>query len=153
MESIIERWQNFCEKPPKGFEKYFRQGNGKQSSAVKNENVAEDKKASSSGSAQKPTSTPPSSTTDSGSKSKPNSDWNFGMFGPSTSGSGKSGGTGGAGRPIGGNEGNEKEKWIIIGTMAAVTLLGAATLMEMGYKEIAWKEFVNKYEMTKFKLI
>lgn len=65
------------------------------------------------------------------------------MFG--TSNSGKSGGgTGGAGRPIGGSEGNEKEKWLVIGAMAAVTLLGAAALFEMGYKEIAWKEFVNK---------
>lgn len=144
----------FCEKPPKGFEKYFRQGGGKQplTTTGKQENSngsgGEGKKASGGGGGgtQKSTSTPPpssSTTTDSASKSKSN-DWNFGMFGPSASGSGKGSGTGGSGRPIGGNEGNEKEKWLIIGAMAAVTLLGAVTLMEMGYKEIAWKEFVNK---------
>lgn len=138
LESIIERWRHFCEKPPKGFEKYFRQG--KQTSAAKNvgEIGTESKKT-----AAPPKSSPPPSSTSAGnsSKSKSSSDWNFGMFGPSSSGSGKSGGSG---RPIGGNEGNEKEKWLIIGAMAAVTLLGAVTLMEMGYKEIAWKEFVNK---------
>lgn len=148
LDTIFERWRHFCEKPPKGFEKYFRQGStatgnggGKQSpaAAAKEAEPTEGSKSTASKSASSP---PPSSASDGSSKSKSSSDWNLGMFG--TSSSGKSGGTGGAGRPIGGSEGNEKEKWLIIGAMGVITLLGAAALFEMGYKEIAWKEFVNK---------
>jgi AFG3 family protein len=47
------------------------------------------------------------------------------------------------GRP-GGKEGGEREKWIIIGLVGTVALLGTLAYYEMGYKEIAWKEFVNK---------
>jgi hypothetical protein len=41
-------------------------------------------------------------------------------------------------------EGGEREKWIIIGLVGTVALLGTLAYYEMGYKEIAWKEFVNK---------
>jgi AFG3 family protein len=44
----------------------------------------------------------------------------------------------------GGKEGGEREKWIIIGLVGTVALLGTLAYYEMGYKEIAWKEFVNK---------
>lgn len=70
------------------------------------------------------------------------------MFGPQPArgkgGSSGSGGSGGSGRPIGG-EGGEKEKMMVFGALAGVALISAIAYFEMGYKEIAWKEFVNKY--------
>ena len=41
-------------------------------------------------------------------------------------------------------DGGEREKWFIIGIVGTVALLGTLAYYEMGYKEIAWKEFVNK---------
>jgi AFG3 family protein len=54
----------------------------------------------------------------------------------------RSGGSGGKAFGDGGER--EREMWIIIGLVGTVTLLGTLAYYEMGYKEIAWKEFVNK---------
>lgn len=61
------------------------------------------------------------------------------MFGKS--GSNKSSGSGGT--PIGG-DGGDKEKWLLIGALSVVALIGGLAFMEMGYREIGWKEFVNR---------
>ncbi|XP_058460986.1 AFG3-like protein 2 [Malaya genurostris] len=135
---LLHRIQLFCEKPPKGFEKYFKPGSGK-------------KVASSEGST-KPTKDAVESSTDHGSSANikgsqqpPKNDWNLGMFGPQTSkGKGVSSGGGGAGRPIGG-DGGDKEKMLVFGALAGVALISVIAYFEMGYKEIAWKEFVNNY--------
>ena len=66
------------------------------------------------------------------------------MFGKNaTGGSGGSSGGGGSGRPIGG-ENNDREKWLLLGALGVVGLIGSLAFMEVGYKEIGWKEFINK---------
>lgn len=72
------------------------------------------------------------------------------MFSPSNtknsssgSGGGSSGGGGGSGKPLGG-EGGDKEKWLMFGAVSALAIAGAIVYFEVGYKEIGWKEFVNK---------
>lgn len=68
------------------------------------------------------------------------------MFGSSASN--KGGGSGG-GRPIGGED-NDKEKWLLLGALGVVSLIGGLAFMEMGYKEIGWKEFVNRFVVAPF---
>lgn len=132
LESI---WQQFCSNPPKGFEKYYKSGGaaGKKSDGQEDAKTADNPKPE--------VSDPPPSRSSSESKPKTstNSDWNFGMFGQT--GSNKSSGSGG--RPIG-SEGSDKEKWLLIGALSVVALIGGLAFMEMGYKEIGWKEFVNR---------
>ena len=53
----------------------------------------------------------------------------------------RSGTGGGGGKPFGDGE---REKWLLFGLVGAVTVIGTLAFYEMGYKEIAWKEFVNK---------
>lgn len=47
---------------------------------------------------------------------------------------------GSGGKPFGENE---RDKWFMLGTGAALAFLAAITLWEMGYKEIGWKDFVQ----------
>lgn len=139
LETIFEKWQLFCEKPPKGFEKYFKPGG-----APKDTVETGEKKADSSQTKAPTSSTPPSKTQPlskpPGADTKKN-DWNFGMFGPSA-GKGGSGGSS-SGRPIGG-DGNDREKWLLLGALGVVGIIGTLAFMEINYKEIGWKEFVNK---------
>lgn len=72
------------------------------------------------------------------------------MFSPSSTKSGRSsgsgggsGGGGGSGKPLGGED-NDKEKWLMFGAVSALAIAGAIVYFEVGYKEIGWKEFVNK---------
>lgn len=110
----------FCQKPPKGFEKYFRQGGAKPVENNKDAKLSEKPKSSVS--------------------SESKSDWNFGMF---SSGQSKKGGRSGQGRPIGG-EGGDREKWLLFGALGTAVVVGSIAYFGVGYKEIAWKEFVNK---------
>ena len=128
LSDIVNDFRLLCEKPPpKGFEKYY-QPPGKKSADKKEENKDD--------SAPKKSAAPPPS-----SSSKDKSDWNLGMFGPTTN---KGGGGGpGTGRPIGG-DGGEKEKMMMYGALAGIGVILALAYFEMNYKEIAWKEFVNK---------
>lgn len=134
---FLHRIQLFCEKPPKGFEKYYKPHSGNKAAAGETQEAKTDKDVKPSSSAPKDAS---------GQQQPPKNDWNLGMFGPQPSrgkGSG-SGSSGGSGRPIGG-EGGEKEKMMVFGALAGVALISAIAYFEMGYKEIAWKEFVNNY--------
>lgn len=57
--------------------------------------------------------------------------------------------SGSGGKPFGDNE---RDKWYVLGAVAAVAFLATVTMVEMGYKEIGWKEFVHRYsKMTFFK--
>lgn len=127
----MHQWRLFCEKPPKGFEKYFEQGN-KQTTKPKVEppKEAKEKDAKPEPTKPKPIPPPPSS-----SGSKPYEQWSFGLFGGT-------GSKGSGGKPFGDPD---RDKWVILGGGAAIALLAAVTLWEMGYKEIGWKEFVNSY--------
>lgn len=149
VQAILDRWQLFCEKPPKGFEKYFKPTAGKE------DNTSATAEASTSATAEKSAAAgdkPTAETTDTKSPplSKPpgattapdaakQSDWNFGMFSPT----GKGGG-GGSGRQGGGDGNSDRDKWLLLGGLGVAGLLGLVAMMEVSYKEIGWKEFVNK---------
>ncbi|PSN49682.1 hypothetical protein C0J52_05318 [Blattella germanica] len=140
LETVLQQWKLFCERPPKGFEKYFKPGGTKQAAKsekptakeVKDAPPKESQAPPSKGAAGPQPPKPPSQS------SKPYDQWSFGMFGSQSS---RSGGPGG--KAFG--EGGEREKWFIVGMVATVALLGTVAYYEMGYKEIAWKEFVNNY--------
>ncbi|XP_055610236.1 AFG3-like protein 2 isoform X2 [Uranotaenia lowii] len=143
---FLHRIQLFCEKPPKGFEKYYKPGGSKkgqsQEAAGKSDAKPTSSAAGSSSSSGK--NAPPQESQ----QGPPKNDWNLGMFGPQPRGekSGGGSGSGGSGRPIGGSgEGGEKEKMMIVGALTGIALITSIAYFEMGYKEIAWKEFVNNY--------
>lgn len=132
LEKVLNQWSQFCQKPPKGFEKYFKPG------AAGKKEVTEKPDTGSKGSKQDGGSAPKQAPTPQPSKSAPGSkpdQWSFGVFGGSRSG------TGGSGKPF---SDGEREKWLLFGLVGAVTVIGTLAFYEMGYKEIAWKEFVNK---------
>ncbi|XP_058832271.1 AFG3-like protein 2 [Topomyia yanbarensis] len=135
---FLHRLQLFCEKPPKGFEKYFKPGGGKKG-------AASESSSKTTKDAVEPSADHAHSANSKASQQPPKNDWNLGMFGPQSS-KGKGGGSsgGGTGRPIGG-DGSDKEKMMVFGALAGVALISAIAYFEMGYKEIAWKEFVNNY--------
>lgn len=138
--SVLREWKLFCEKPPKGFEKYFKP-DGKSSSSktgkpeVKDGKEAKPKEGKSepkekeAPSKQPPFPPPPSQS------GKPYDQWSFGLFGGT-------GSRGSGGKPFGDNE---RDKWYVMGAAAAIAILATVTMWEMGYKEIGWKEFVHNY--------
>ncbi|XP_076263572.1 AFG3 like matrix AAA peptidase subunit 2 [Rhynchophorus ferrugineus] len=134
---VLREWQLFCEKPPKGFEKYFKDGKtapketkpeAKDAKEVKGKDTKSEPKSST---ASKPSlgSPPPS-----GDK-KPYDQWSFGLFGGT-------GSRGSGGKPF--ND-YEQSKWFFIAAAATVAFLATITMWEMGYKEIGWKDFVYNY--------
>lgn len=132
----------YCEKVPKGFEKYYKKDRaaGAGASAAKSAGAQQSEEKSAK-------EEPKPSRSSSRQTSPPKNDWGFGMFSPSQQssgggGGGKSGGSG-QGRPIGG-EGPEKDKIMLFGAITGIAIVAALAFYEMGYKEIAWKEFVNK---------
>lgn len=140
LETVLQQWRLFCERPPKGFDKFFKPGGGTQGTKPAKPSVKETKDV------PKESQVPPPSKGAAGPQppkpsgaSKPYDKWSFGMFGSQS----RSGGSGGKGFGDGGER--EREMWIIIGLVGAVTFLGTLAYYEMGYKEIAWKEFVNNY--------
>ncbi|XP_018569868.1 AFG3-like protein 2 [Anoplophora glabripennis] len=138
--AVLDEWRLFCEKPPKGFEKYFKPGSGKElrqeSKEAKETKEVKGKDAKQEPPKEAPKPPPPSASSRSpGGGSKPYEQWSFGLFG----GTGR-GGSGG--KPFGDNE---RDKWYILGAAAAIAFLATITMWEMGYKEIGWKEFVHSY--------
>jgi len=143
---IVKQIQLLCKKPPKGFEKYFEAG-GKSSGQPKG--TAGDKKApsgsgSSKSAGEKPSTSAPASAKPPRAQTEAKSDWNFGMFSNSTRGPAGRGGNTPGGRPLGEGGGGDRERWILLGAIGAVVLVGSFAFFEMGYKEISWKEFVNR---------
>jgi hypothetical protein len=66
------------------------------------------------------------------------------MFGPNPA-AGPKGGAQGQGRPIGGGEQpTDQSKMLLFGALGFIAFVSALTYFEMGYKEISWKDFVNK---------
>lgn len=125
---------------PKGFDKYFKPPKSSESEVHEKK---DDKKAEKSN--EEPTKPPTKSP-----NSKPPPDWNFGMFGPTPGGPKSSGGSGqGQGRPIGGEQNPEQNKMLLYGAIGFMVAVGALTYFELGYKEISWKDFLNKYLSTK----
>lgn len=132
----------YCEKIPKGFEKYYKKPGGAQKSAPKETEAKSDAKSAPKEGEQPraaSTSTPPGASSSQKSSSK---DWNLGMFSPS-GGSRGGGRNTGQGRPIGSGE-PERDRMLILGALGGIALVAAIAFIETGYKEIAWKDFVNK---------
>lgn len=129
-QALFQQWRNFCEKPPKGFEKYFRGAASKQgTSSKKNPEPSEASKGS------------PGKSKIGASSSKPKDPFNLSLFGSGSKSGG--GGGGGSGRPLG--EGNERDRWLALGALGVMGVLALAALYNMGYREITWKEFSKNY--------
>lgn len=80
LEKVLDQWRQFCQKPPKGFEKYFKPGGaGRKEVAEKPESGSKESKQDGS-SAPKQAPSPQSSKSASGSKPD---QWSFGVFGGS----------------------------------------------------------------------
>ncbi|KAH8365555.1 hypothetical protein KR093_001949 [Drosophila rubida] len=139
---FVEQFQLFCKKPPKGFEKYFEAG-GKSTAPKGEKPSATGNKSSSSSSPSSCKPKTPAAKSSTSSESK--SDWNFGMFSNSSRGPANRGPGSPGGRPLGEGGGSDRERWILLGAIGAVVLVGSFAFFEMGYKEISWKEFVNSY--------
>lgn len=143
-EKLLSDWRVICEKLPKGFEKYFNKD--KSAPPPGSSSSGGDASSKPQATAQSSSSKPNASQSEKSAPPKSN-DWSFGMFSPSNTKSGRSsgsgGGSGGSGKPLGG-EGGDKEKWLMFGAVSALAIAGAIVYFEMGYKEIGWKEFVNK---------
>ena len=78
LELVLQQWRLFCERPPKGFEKYFKPGGAKQGSKTDKPSPKEVKDA------PKESQAPPSKTAAGPQPSKPSKpydQWSFGMFG------------------------------------------------------------------------
>ncbi|XP_044264333.1 AFG3-like protein 2 [Tribolium madens] len=129
-QAVLNQWRLFCEKPPKGFEKYFEPGSKQKGKSPKSEPPKEAKKDGKQEKEQeqpKPPPKPPGP--------KPYDQWSFGLFGGT-------GSRGSGGKPFGDGD---RDKWYILGAGAAIAFLATVTMWEMGYKEISWKEFVHSY--------
>ncbi|KAJ8951369.1 hypothetical protein NQ318_009305 [Aromia moschata] len=139
-QAVLNEWRLFCEKPPKGFEKYFKPGGAKElkqePKEAKEAKESKGKDAKQEQPKEQPRlPPPPTSKSPGGPSSKPYEQWSFGLFG----GTGR-GGSGG--KPFGDGD---REKWYVLGAAAAIAFLATVTMWEMGYKEISWKEFVQSY--------
>ncbi|KAK4877435.1 hypothetical protein RN001_009941 [Aquatica leii] len=134
--TALTEWRLFCERPPKGFEKYFQKDGKKTSVKEGKEEGVKDVKEAKAGEGKTEPKIPPPPASRSTSSSKPYDNWSFGLFGGTgTRGSG--------GKPPFGD--SEKDKWYIFGAAGAIALLAALGFWEMGYKEIGWKEFVHNF--------
>ncbi|KAG7161362.1 AFG3-like protein 2-like [Homarus americanus] len=122
----VVQWQHFCQKPPRGFEKYFR------GSASKQGQTGNAKPTPKTDPPPEPTNKP----------SKPKDPFNINLFGSGNK-SGGGGRGGGGGKPIG--EGSERDRWLALAALAAMGFLGVAAYYQMGYREITWKEFAKNY--------
>lgn len=80
LETVLQQWRLFCQKPPKGFEKYFKPG-GAAKEGTKSESANKDAKKSD-GSSAPPKQAPPSRGLPPPTPGpKPPDQWSFGMFG------------------------------------------------------------------------
>ncbi|XP_019877698.1 AFG3-like protein 2 [Aethina tumida] len=133
--TVLNEWKLFCEKPPKGFEKYFKPGkDAPKETKPDSKNCKEGKKDAKPPLEKEPTPKPPPPPPQQPG-SRPYDQWSFGLFGGT-------GSRGSGGKPFGDNE---RDKWYVLGAAAAIAFLATVTMFEMGYKEIGWKEFVHNY--------
>ncbi|XP_073976127.1 AFG3 like matrix AAA peptidase subunit 2 isoform X1 [Rhodnius prolixus] len=131
--TLWQEWRVFCENPPKGFEKYFK---NKKSGEIKLEKKSKNVEETTTPSKSAPSSSSSSSSTTPPSSQKPSSQqWSFGMFGGTR-------GSAGGGKQLGESE---KEKWLLFGLVGVAGLIAMLAYYEMGYKEITWKEFLNNF--------
>lgn len=131
-EAFLRQWRALlASEPSKGFGTLFKK--------------PEKESAKTEESTKTPPPPSPSKSSPSDARDKPPPDWNFGMFGPNPAAGSKGGSQGqGQGRPIGGEQPPDQTKMFLFGALGFAAFVTALTYFEMGYKEISWKEFVNK---------
>lgn len=125
MESLLEKWQSFCEKPAKGFGKFYPDGKTQGKSNGNKPNDSHSK-------------TPPQEKPSKPPGEKKADPWEM-SFKAMREGSG--GGSGGR-KPFSPEDQNKLMTIALVGTLG---VLGLFALNEMRYREITWKEFVNSY--------
>ncbi|XP_018303387.1 AFG3-like protein 2 isoform X2 [Mycetomoellerius zeteki] len=130
IEQIQQKWRLFCKEPPKGFEKFFKPGEGKNGKNVSKKAEETSKKAET----KKPLSSSSTSTTTSSSGSKQSSfEWTFKIFGNGSRG-GKS------------FEGGDKEKtYLILIALGVSGIIALLLAQDFNVKEITWREFIYNY--------
>ena len=130
LSDVLENFMNWCSKPPKGFEKFFRDKPkaGEKVAAPKREKVA-----SEGGSSKKEIPRPNLSKPKS---SNPSEDFQE-LFKKISGGGGGSGG--------GGMNDQDKQKWQQLIGLGVVTVIGLGLLAQSRYREISWKEFVETH--------
>ena len=134
LSDVLERFMTWC-KPPKGFEKFFRDkpkaGEKSQAQNQEAKSAAGDKQI------PRPNLNKPSQ-----SQSDTSKDFQE-MFKKFKESSG-----GGAGGGSGGMNDGDKQKWMQLIGMGVVTAAGLAIMNASRYREISWKEFVTSYLAT-----
>ena len=124
----------WCSKPPKGFEKFFRdkpKSSGEKPQAPKREKT-------SGGSSDKQLPRP-------NLRPKQESQQNQDLSEMFKKGFGGGAGSGGAGGSGGGMSDPEKQKMMQMIGMGLVAAIGLAVMNESRYREISWREFVGSY--------
>merc|ERR1712242_493681 len=133
LSDVLERFMAWC-KPPKGFEKFFRDkpkaGEKSEAPKQKARSASNDKQIPRPNLNNKPSQNQPSTNND------------FQELFKKFSGSGGSGAGGGSM-----NDG-DKQKWMQLLGMGVVTAAGLALMNASRYREISWKEFVTSYLAT-----
>ncbi|XP_046411445.1 AFG3-like protein 2 isoform X1 [Neodiprion fabricii] len=140
IEYVQQQWRLFCEKPPKGFEKFYRRKTGGTSeSELKPEKEAQKSSAKDAKAAQKsrpPQESKPPPPPPSGDQKPPiGSQWSFKLFGEKSQS--------GSGGKI--PQSSNKDPLMIFCGVGAFLLFGYFAYSQMGYKEITWRDFLNSY--------
>lgn len=125
IEKIRHQWKLLCQRPPKGFEKYFKPGKSAKEAPKQEQSAKTPPKDAQSKDAPPPPrkEVPPSS------NNPKQSFFNFTNGNKSGSGSGK---------PFEGTD-----KWLIFGALGAMGIIGMVFFVEGG-REVTWREFVYK---------
>ncbi|UYV81156.1 AFG3L2 [Cordylochernes scorpioides] len=118
---LLLQWRLFCEKPPKGFEKYFPGG----------KKPPPESKAA------------PQPKSEKQGKEVPNKP--RGSQFPFSLGGSKTGGSGGGGGGKGPFSPDDQNRYMTIALVASLGALGYIAYNEMRYKEITWKDFTSNY--------
>jgi len=134
LSDMLEKFQNWCSKPPKGFEKFFKD-KPKSGEAKKAEAPEPKAQETSSAKPKLPRQAKPS---------KANQDLSD-LFKKGFSGGG--GGSGGSGG-FGNMSDPEKQKIASMVGLGLVVVLGLGFMNQSKYREISWKEFVGTYLAT-----
>ncbi|XP_011160232.1 AFG3-like protein 2 isoform X2 [Solenopsis invicta] len=137
IEQVQQKWRLFCKEPPKGFEKFFKPGEGKngKNAAKKPEETskkAERAETEKAGTKERPSSSSSSTSTSSSGAKESSFQWISKLFGSSQ-----------GGKPF---ESGDKEKTILIlVTLGVSGLIGLLLSQDMNLKEITWREFIYNY--------
>ncbi|XP_011642238.1 AFG3-like protein 2 [Pogonomyrmex barbatus] len=127
IEQVQQKWRLFCKEPPKGFEKFFKKGEGK--------NGKDAAKKAEEASKETNTKKPPPSSSSSSSTSSSSKDSIFqGLFKMETGSKG--------GRSF---DGHDKDKIFLSVALATIGVLSYVIVQDLNQKEITWREFIYNY--------